>query len=429
MGFKVAEEEAPAADLDEVLKFIHRVEKIRPDFPYGTDGVVVSVNQLRVQNELGVVGKAPRYMIAYKYPAERATTKVLNIIVNVGRTGALTPLAMFEPTSVAGSTISKATLHNMDQIERLDVRIGDTVVIQKAGDVIPEVVAVLPKLRTGRERKFRMPEKCPVCGGKVERRMIGGPSTRSRPSSRSSTAYFCANPKCTAKNRRGLQHFVGVMEIYSIGPKILDRLKEEGLISDAADLFVLKREDLAGLTRFGEKSSENIIRSIQSTKRVPLSRFLYALGILHVGEETAADMARHFGTLEKILGASLAEIGQVSNIGPVIARSIYEFLHTPENIRHIEKLLRQGIEVLPEKKPVGGGKFAGKTFVLTGTMATLSRDEAKARIRALGGDVSESVSKKTDYVIVGEEPGSKLAKAEKLGVPVLDEEKFLELLK
>ncbi|HVY68056.1 MAG TPA: NAD-dependent DNA ligase LigA, partial [Patescibacteria group bacterium] len=316
-GFKVDNHEKKCATLAEVEAFVDEIGGLRPSLPYGTDGVVVSVDNLALQDRLGVVGKAPRYMAAYKYPAERATTMVREIVWNVGRTGVLTPLARFEPTAVAGSVIGKATLHNLDQIRRLDVRVGDTVVIQKAGDVIPEVVEVLPKLRSGREKPVRVPKTCPVCSGSVERRAGGA--------AQATVAYFCTNPKCPAKNRRFLQHFVNVLEIYTIGPKILDRFQDEGLISDAADIFILKKEDIEGLDRFGEKSAENIIRSIQEHRSVSLSRFIYALGILHVGEQTADDLAGHFGSLEKLMAATPEEINGIENIGDVVAKSVHGF--------------------------------------------------------------------------------------------------------
>ncbi len=418
LGFKVDSHQKLARKLEEVRAFITEVGELRAGYPYGTDGVVVNVDSLAQEERLGVVGKAPRYAVAYKYPAEKATTVLKDILVNVGRTGALTPLAVFEPTPVAGSVISKATLHNMGQIERLDVRIGDTVIIQKAGDVIPEVVAALPKLRTGKEKKFHMPATCPVCGGQVEQRKLAGGT---------SAAYFCTNPKCPAKDRRGLQHFVAVLDIYEIGPKILDRFKEEGLISDAADLFTLKKEDLTGLERFGEKSAENILNSIQARRRVPLSKFISALGILHVGEETAIDIARHFGTLERLMAASEEEINSIPNVGQVIARSIHGFFNEKERLRLIHKLLQNGMVVEKEAgRPAG--PLTGKTFVLTGTLESLPRGEAKRRIKELGGDVSESVSRKTDYVVAGAEPGSKLDKARSLGVRILDEREFLKLL-
>jgi DNA ligase (NAD+) len=449
LGFQVVKYEKKAKDLDQVFSFIDEIENLRPTLPYGTDGVVVSVDSLELENELGIIGKAPRYSVAYKYAAERATTVVEGITVNVGRTGVLTPLAHFKPVLVAGSTVSKATLHNMDQIERLDIRIGDTVVIQKAGDVIPEVVEVLPKMRTGRERKFIMPIKCPVCGSSVERRMTGArksltsnglaeqsegnPRTlrgRAFPGTGSgSVAYYCTNRNCPAKNSRGMQHFVNVFEIYTVGPKILNRLKDEGLISDAADLFTLEISDLSGLERFGEKSAENIISSIQNHKSVPLWRFLYALGILHVGEQTAQDIANHFLSLDKIRNARTEDINTIANIGPVVSRSIHDFFNNKENNFFVDKLITNGVTIQKTKKPASGGKFAGKTFVLTGTLESMSRDEAKKIITSLGGKVSGSVSKNTSYVVVGAEPGSKYDDAEKLGVPTLDEKAFQLLIR
>lgn len=419
LGFKVDGHEAVCKNLSEVQKFVDRIEKIRKGFPFGTDGVVVSVDDLQLQKRLGVAGKAPRFMAAYKYPAEKATTVVTDILVNVGRTGVLTPLAVFQPALVAGSTVSKATLHNMDQIERLDVRVGDTVVIQKAGDVIPEVVEVLPKMRSGTEKKFEMPKVCPVCGGSVEKRSTGEKKA-------ASVAYYCANPKCPAKNRRFMQHFVSVLEIYEIGPKILDRFQEEGLISDAADIFALTADDIKDLDRFGEKSAENIIASIQEHKQVSLARFIFSLGILHVGEQTADDLARRFGALEKLMAASEAEINNIENIGPVVAKSVFDFFRKKENIKFIQKLLKNGIKIRHEQK--SGGALAGKTFVITGTLENMSRDEAKKKIKDLGGRVTESVSKQTSYVVVGLEPGSKYDRAKKLGLEILDEKHFLQLI-
>ena len=443
LGFKLEKHDAICGDLDEVKKFIKKIEKLRENLPFGSDGVVVSVNNLDLHPRLGVVGKAPRYMIDYKYPPEKATTIVKDITVNVGRTGALTPLAHFEPTVVAGSTISKATLHNADFIEGRDIRIGDTVVIQKAGDVIPEVVESLPKLRSGRERKFHMPLTCPVCGAKVERRNLGSPSPNPLPSregnssplrggdkggGESSVAFFCSNPKCPAKNRRGMQHFVNALEIYTVGPKILDRLKEEGLISDAADLFALKKEDVAGLERFGEKSAENIIASIQEHKRVSLSRFLMAFGILHVGEQTAFDLAKEFGTLNKIRHASLEKLNAIENIGDVVAQSVFDYFRDPQNQKFIDRLLERGVHIEPKKLQATSYKLKGLKILVTGTLETLSRDEAKKLVMENGGDWVSSISKNTDYLVLGENPGSKLDKAEKLGVKIIGEKEFLKLL-
>jgi len=421
LGFNVDNNDALCKNLDEVISFIKKFEKIRPDFPYGTDGIVISVNDLKLQETLGVVGKAPRYMSAFKYPAERATTIVKDIKVNVGRTGVLTPLAIFEPTLVAGSTVSKATLHNMDQIERLDLRIGDTVIIEKAGDVIPKVVEVLTNMRTGKEKKFKMVNKCPVCGSNIQKKEISEKKEKS-------VAYYCSNSKCPAKNERYLEHFVSVFEIYELGPKILRRFKDEGLITDVADIFILTKEDIAPLERFGEKSAENIVNEIELKKKISFSRFLWALGILHVGEETARDLATTFGTLDKLTKASSDEINEIENIGPAVSKSLYEFFHDRNNLNFIEKLQKNGV-VIEKVEKRKAGKFLGLTFVLTGTLSSMSRELAKEKIINLGGKVSGSVSKNTSYVVAGEEAGSKLTDAQKLGVKIIDEKEFLSLIK
>lgn len=447
-GFEVSPYEKKAKNIDEIISFIEEIEKIRSKLPYGTDGVVISVDELDIQDALGVVGKAPRFMLAYKYQAERATTKVLNISVNVGRTGVLTPVAHFNPTLVAGSTVSKATLHNIDQITRLDIRIGDTVVIQKAGDVIPEVVEVLIKLRDGKEKKFKMPNTCPVCDFKVEQREAGskqssinnGLASRKRgdqtvnrrgallasSQDTKSVAYYCINKNCSAKNRRGMQHFVNIFEIYTIGPKILDRLKDEGLISDSADLFTLEKADLSGLERFGEKSADNIISSIAEHKRVPFWRFIYALGIIHVGEQTAQDLANYFESLDKLMKASVQEINNLSNIGPVVSESIYKYFQDKTNQHFIEKLLKNGVSIYHEKAK--SLKLAGLIFVITGTLSTVSRGEAKKKIIENGGNVASSVSSNTTYVVVGDKPGSKYDEAKRLGVKILSEDEFLKII-
>jgi DNA ligase (NAD+) len=418
LGFQVDKNEALCKNLEEVLTFIRKFEKIRPSFLYGTDGVVISIDELKSQEILGVIGKAPRYMAAFKYPAERATTIVKDIKINVGRTGVLTPLAIFEPTSVAGSTVSKATLHNMDQIGRLDLRIGDTVVIEKAGDVIPKVVEVLTRMRTGKEKKFEIDLKCPVCRGKVEKREL---------TSSLSVAFYCANPKCPAKNERYLDHFISVFEIYELGPKILRRFKDEGLITDAADVFTLTKEDIAPLERFGEKSAENIIQEIKNKKKIPFSKFLWALGILHVGEETARDLALSFGTLSNLMKASIENLNEIENIGETVAKSVYIFFHDKNNLNFIKKLEMNGI-VIEKVKKNKNGKLYGLIFVLTGTLPNMSREIAKERIIALSGKVATSVSKNTSYVVAGVDSGSKLKNAQKLGIEVLNEEDFLNML-
>ncbi len=420
LGFQVDNNDAICKNLNEIIVFIKKFEKIRPNFSYGTDGIVISVDELKLQDVLGVIGKAPRYMVAFKYPAERATTIVKDVLINVGRTGVLTPLALFAPTLVAGSIVAKATLHNMDQIERLDLRIGDTVVIEKAGDVIPKVVEVLTRMRTGKEKKVKIPEFCPACGGVVEKRGIseGG---------NSSVAFYCSNKKCFAKDERYLEHFVSVFEIYELGPKILRRFKDEGLITDAADIFVLTKEDITPLERFGEKSAENIISEIKNKKKISLSRFLWALGILHVGEETARDLAENFSTLKNIIEADINKINEIENIGPAVSRSLYDFFRNKTNLNFIKKLEKNGVivEKVEKKKR---GKFTNLSFVLTGTLSLMSRDIAKEKIIALGGRVVGSVSKNTSFVVVGLEPGSKLKNAEKLGVKILNEKEFLSML-
>jgi DNA ligase (NAD+) len=318
--------------------------------------------------------------------------------------------------------VSKATLHNMDQIARLDVRIGDTVVIEKAGDVIPKVVEVLKKMRMGKEKKFTMPKKCPTCGESIEKKDLP---------TQTSVAYYCANKKCPAKNERYLDHFVSVFEIYELGPKILRRFKDEGLITDAADIFTLTKEDIAPLERFGEKSAENIIKEIEDKKKIPLARFLWALGILHVGEETARDLATNFLTLEKLMFSvkeNKDEVDSIENIGPAVMKSLHDFFQDKNNLNFIKTLEQNGV-VIEKSEKIKIGKFTGLHCVLTGTLSEMSREIAKERILALGGKVVGSVSKNTSYVIAGADPGSKLKNAEKLGVKVLSEKEFLDMLK
>jgi len=448
LGFKVDTNDAICKNTKEITNFIKKFEKIRPDFPFGTDGVVISVNDLKLQEILGIVGKAPRYMAAFKYPAERATTIVKDIKINVGRTGVLTPLAIFEPTSVAGSVVSKATLHNLDQIERLGLKIGDTVVIEKAGDVIPKVVEVLTRMRTGEEKKFRMVDKCPVCGAKVEKKEVGNIKSPIRNgladplprtfrkgalnifSGSSSVAYYCTNPKCPAKNERFLEHFVSAFEIYELGPKILRRFKDEGLITDAADIFILSKGDIAPLERFGEKSAENIIKEINLKKKISLSKFLWALGILHVGEETARDLAQNFGTLEKIilsLRKDMEEINSIENIGPAVSESLFDYFKDKSNLAFIDKLLKNGV-IIEKAEKIKAGKLTGQIFVLTGTLSQMSRELAKEKIISLGGKVASSVSKNTSCVVAGADAGSKLNNAEKLGIKIINEKEFLDMI-
>jgi DNA ligase (NAD+) len=420
LGMPVVPEEITTQHVDDILPFIQHVADIRDSLAFNIDGIVISVDELPLQDTLGVVGKAPRYMVAYKYPAERVTTMVTNITVNVGRTGVLTPLAHFTPVLVAGSTVSKATLHNMDQIARLDIRIGDTVVIQKAGDVIPEVVTVLTDLRNGKEKKFAMPKKCPVCGFPVALRQAQGKS-------KETVAFFCTNEDCPAKHTRGMIHFVQMLDIYEVGPKVIDRLQEEGLIADAADLFALTEADLSGLERFGEKSAKNVIEAIASKKNPPLDRFIASLGISNVGVETARDIALHFGTFEKFWNSKAESLESIPNIGPIVVESIDQYRCKESSINLIKKLFANGIQ--PQSLHVAKGIFSGMTVVLTGTLATLSREKAKEIIQSGGGKVTGSVSASTSMVVAGDKPGSKYTDAQKLNVKILSEGEFLNMAK
>ncbi len=420
LGFVVAAHEAIAKNLDAVKGTIQKIERIRENYGYGTDGVVIQVDERALHEKLGIVGKAPRYAIAYKYAAEQATTVVTDITVNVGRTGVLTPLAHFVPTSVAGSTVSKATLHNIDQIRRLDVRIGDSVVIQKAGDVIPEVVEVITNLRTGKEKKFVMPTHCPVCKTPIVQKEGVNKEV--------SVAYFCVNQNCPAKKTRNIVHFVATLGIYEIGPKIVERLQDEGLISDGADIFALTEADLSGLERFGEKSAQNIIRAIDVVRTPRLALFIASLGISNVGSETSLDLATHFGTFEKFWNADASAFDAIVNIGPGVTKSLTDFRANKDNQRFVEKLFINNVKPKAAEKKKSG-VCTDKIFVLTGTLPTLSRDDAKKMIQSAGGKVSGSVSKNTSYVLAGDNPGSKYDEAEKLGVPVIDENEFLKILK
>ena len=421
LGFPVVQKDFHTKDLSKVPEFFARIAEERESLPFHIDGIVVCVDEIDTQEKLGVVGKAPRYAVAYKYPAEKATTQVVDVSFQVGRTGVLTPLAHFVPTLVAGSLVSKATLHNLDQIARLDLRIGDTVIIQKAGDVIPEVVEVLKDLRSGKEQKIHAPKKCPVCEGEVEK--------RDGATGEMGVALYCQNPACPAKQIRGINHFVQTMQIYEVGPKIIERLQEEGLVSDAADLFALTEADLSGLERFGEKSAQNIIEAIEKTKNPPLDRFIAALGITHVGVETAYDLAKHFKNWDAFWQAPLDVYSHIENIGPAVSASIEQYKKEASSEILFKKMHSLGVVPVDFVGPKTVSSITGKTFVLTGTLPTLSREEAKTKIKSLGGSVSSAVSKNTDYLLAGEAAGSKLTEAQKLGIKVLSEEDFLELIK
>ena len=428
-GFKTNPHNRPAKSLQEVFAFRDHWEEPtrREQLDYEIDGTVVLANDNATFERAGIIGKTPRGGIAYKFSPREATTVVEDIKVQVGRTGVLTPVAVMQPVNVGGVTITHATLHNADEIARLGLRIGDTVIVQRAGDVIPQITKVLTELRAGKEKNFHMPERCPVDGSKIIRDGV---------------AYRCSSPSCGARHRESLYHFVSrnAFNIEGLGPKILDRFLDEGLIADAADIFALKKGDIAALPRFGEKSAKNIVREIEQKKKLPLPRFLYSLGILQVGEETALALSRNIKVpasggearirdiLRTYQNLSLGDLQTVPDIGPKVAQSIYDWFHEPRNVRFLERLEKAGVEVESAKSQISNAKFSGKTFVLTGSLESMSREEAKEKIRAQGGDPSESVSKKTDYVIVGAEPGSKFEKAKKLGVKIIDEKEFLKMI-
>ncbi|MFH1171727.1 MAG: NAD-dependent DNA ligase LigA [bacterium] len=417
LGFPVNMLSRRCSTLADVERFHERVGKLRPRMEYQIDGVVINIDELSLFRKLGVVGKAPRGALAYKFPAEQATTVIEDIKVQVGRTGVLTPVAVLRPVQVAGSTVARATLHNADEIQRLDVRIGDTVILQKAGDVIPDIVRVVTDLRSGKERQFHMPATCPVCNAKAV-----------HPAGE--VATYCRNRSCPAQHLEGLYHFVSrkAFDIDGLGPKILDQLAAEGLVKEPADLFRLTPKDLEPLELFAERKAEKLARAIQEKKRQPLSRFLFALGIRHVGEETAIALANHFGTLPRLLAASAEAFEHVPDVGPIVAQSIAAFVTHPDSRKRIERLLECGVRVTPAERTTSK-KLAGKVFVVTGTLSSMTRDDAHSSIRKQGGDVSSSVSKNVDYLVVGDAPGSKLAKAERIGVHILTEEQFLRLLR
>lgn len=428
-GFFVNRDYIYAKTLEDVEKFYEGWSHKRGGEEYGIDGVVIKINERDLCEILGYTAKAPRFGIAYKFKAEEVTTVVEDIIVQVGRTGALTPVAHLRPVLVAGSTVSRATLHNEDEIRRLDVKIGDTVILRKAGDVIPEVVEVVKDLRTGKEKNFKMPTKCPVCGSTVSKGTIGSKSEES-------SALYCTNRKCFAQELEHHIHFVSRkgMDIDGLGEKIVEQLVEEGLISNCADFFELTKGDLEPLERFADKSADNLILAIEKSKKVTLSKFLYALGIRHVGEETAEIIANHLGSIEKIREAiqtprTVFGVSEIPGIGAVIAESIGNWFSDSHNKKVLEHLLIHVNIVNPQKLKAKTYKLSGLTFVLTGTLSKMSRDEAKDKIKKLGGKVSSSVSGNTDYVVAGEEPGqNKMDDAKKFEVKTIDEKEFLKMM-
>jgi len=418
LGFKVNSQYRIFNNMEDVIEYCQKFGEKRYELPYDIDGMVIKVNDLASQQALGYTAKDPRWAIAYKFPAQQATTIVEDIFVGLGRTGVLTPTAILRPVSVSGSMISRATLHNQDFIEEKDIRIGDTVVIHKAGEVIPEVVSVLTEKRTGAEKVFVMPESCPECYSPVVRQ-------------EGEAAHRCINPNCPALFREGLIHFVSrdAMNIDGLGPAVLMALVEAGLVKDAADLYQLSMEQVLTVPRMGQKSAQNLLTAIAESKQAGLGRLLFALGIRHVGIKAANIVARYFGDMDAVQQASTQELLQLEEIGTKIGESIVAYFAVEEHLQLITDLAAAGVKMTEEKQESTDNEiFKGKTFVLTGTLTTLNRNQATAMIEGLGGKVSSSVSKKTSYVLAGEEAGSKLDKAHKLGVEVIDEDRFKEMV-
>jgi len=428
LGFKILKQNRVCQNLDKVFSFYQEIEQQRQSLPFEIDGLVVKINNLSLWPLLGIVGKAPRYMMAYKFSAEQATTQVKEVIWQVGRTGALTPTAILKPIRVGGATISRSTLHNFDEIQRLDLKIGDTVIIERSGDVIPKVIEVIKNLRTGQEKAIQAPKVCPMCGGSVVR--VADEVT-----------FRCQNKKCYAVNLRQIIHFIskGAADLEGLGPKIIEQFLTEGLIKNAADLYNLKKEDLLSLERFAEKKADNILATINQRRQLELARFIYALGIRHVGEETAQLLARELNfssrniriedLIKKMQQWRLEDLERLADIGPIVAKSIYDFWHQNDSLELLHKFIHQGITLISKTSFNQSAKLAGQSFVLTGTLFNLTRQAAKDKIKTLGGSVKETVSREINYVIVGADPGSKVDKARKLGIKIIDETEFLDLLK
>jgi len=428
-GFKINPHNKRVGSLEEIFKLQNYwTGKKRDDLPYEIDGIVVFVNDNREFERAGVIGKAPRGGIAFKFSPKEATTIIEGIKIQVGRTGVLTPVAILQPVQVAGITITHATLHNFDEIQRLGVRIGDTVIVSRAGDVIPKIIKVLKELRPKHTKEFEMPLVCPVDGGKVIRDGV---------------FYRCGNKNCGGVHKEKLYHFVsrGAFNIEGLGPKIIDRFIDDGLINDAADIFNLKEGDIMALERFGERSAQNIVREVNLKKEIPLNKFIYSLGIIHIGEETSILLADKFlsefdsasvkinDLADYFKNITLEDLQGVRDIGPKVAQSVYDWFRESRNVKLLQKMESVGIKIALEKKGGKSDKLKGLSFVLTGSLETMERGEAKEKIRKLGGGVSESVSKSTSYVVVGAEPGSKSEKAKKLGIKIINEKEFLDLVK
>ena len=428
-GLRICASYKKFTNIDEVIKFCDHWHKKRESLPFEIDGIVIKVNDLEQQKVMGFTAKAPRFAVAYKFPAAQVSSKILDIILQIGRTGAVTPVAVMTPTLVAGSTVSRATLHNEDEIRKKDIRIGDTVIIQKAGDVIPEVVEVIKDLRTGDEKEFIFPENCPVCGSPIERR-------------EEESAYYCTNKNCFAREKEGIIHFVSkkAFNIDGLGEKLVNQFLEAGLIRDAADIFLLKPEDVMGLELFQEKRTNNLFTSVENSKTIALERFLFALGIRYLGEQSSYDFAKFIvahlqdkmnfnihDLLEIVKTFTIDEIENIDGIGEKIGVTLHEWFNDEKNQAYLEKLSTVGIKLTTTTLD-STGALAGKSFVLTGTLVDFTRDQAKDLIKQKGGKIHSSISKDTDYLVAGEAAGSKLKKAQELGINIIDESEFKKLL-
>ena len=417
MGFKVSEHTELCRDAVQVKQYYEGILNRRDRLPYEIDGIVVKVDAFELQRRLGEISRSPRWAVAWKFPAQQEHTVVKDIIVSVGRTGALTPVALLEPVRVAGVEVSRATLHNEDEVKKKDIRIGDTVVIQRAGDVIPEVVKVIETKRTGREKPFTMPDLCPICGSKVER-------------PEGEAVHRCTGLACPAQIKEHLSHFAskGAMDIDGLGYKLLEQMVDKGIIQDQADLYFLNKEDLMKMDRMGDKLAQNLLDAIDRSRKPALADLIYALGIRNVGEHLATVLARNFKSIDNLARQNLQTLTQVHEVGPIVAESIYNFFHNPKNLKVLDKLKKGGVIFPEEKTELRETPLTGKTFVLTGGLDFMTRDEARKIIETLGGRVSSSVSKKTDFVITGKDPGSKYADARRLGVKTLNEDEFKKMI-
>ena len=417
-GFKVIDDTEAFSSIDGALEKIAEIGNTRKGYYYDTDGAVIKVNSLSDREILGETAKVPRWAIAFKYPAEQKETTIKNIFINVGRTGVLTPTAEFETVTLAGTRVSRATLHNLDYIRQKDIKIGDRVLIQKAGDIIPEVVKSLTEKRTGEETDFDMPKNCPVCGAPVHRED-------------GEAAFRCTNFACSAQAVRNIIHFVSrnAMDIEGMGPSVVQKLIDEHLIENSADIYSIKKDDLVNIDKLGEKSAQNLINAIENSKKNCLSRLLFGLGIRHIGQSAAREIAKHFKNIDALISASAEEIAEIDDIGMIMANSVREFFDEERNIKIIDEFKAQSVntEYIDEGANFDN-RFEGKTFVVTGTLETLKRAEAEALIENYGGKASKSVSKNTDYVLASESAGSKLDKAQSLGITVIDETEFLKMV-